>query len=385
MRARIIVLCVLGVQGVTGCFLLLDTSDLSGDTTADGGTATDGSSDSAGEGAPAECGNDLSRDGKNCGACGHDCLGGACENGECRPFTIATGLVGPRYVAVDNDRVYWSSMREGTVNSMAKTSGPVTVIASNEYGAEAIALSSDRIYWSVTFGTGKISSANKDGTDVRVLASNNGGATGMATADGMLYWISPSCDALGGPYAMPLAGGSAVHLSTDVCGINLALDATMIYYTTGAGYLRKVPRTGLPDAATPANWVGNGSPIGVATDQGLVYFTERSGGLNRVPSTGTGVTKLADGGGARGTTVALVGTVVYFIYGSWDTSEHRNADDGGAVFAVPAQGGPTRTVAAGLVLPNDFAVDDKAIYFTEHGSTDDLHSANDGAIWKVAR
>jgi len=38
---------------------------------------------------------DTQSDDKNCGSCGHDCLGGTCVGGKCQPFEIASGLPVP--------------------------------------------------------------------------------------------------------------------------------------------------------------------------------------------------------------------------------------------------------------------------------------------------
>jgi hypothetical protein len=49
----------------------------------------------------------LDSDPKNCGACGHDCLGGPCVGGFCKPYKLAdvtTGYVGT--LAVDGNKVY---------------------------------------------------------------------------------------------------------------------------------------------------------------------------------------------------------------------------------------------------------------------------------------
>jgi hypothetical protein len=41
------------------------------------------------------CEVDLSNDGKNCGKCGHDCLGGACSSGTCQPVVLASNQGNP--------------------------------------------------------------------------------------------------------------------------------------------------------------------------------------------------------------------------------------------------------------------------------------------------
>jgi hypothetical protein len=65
--------------------------------------------------APA-CIADLSRDPRHCGACGHDCLAGACEEGICQPFVLATDLPQPAHLVVEGGVLYWTN-GDGTVRS----------------------------------------------------------------------------------------------------------------------------------------------------------------------------------------------------------------------------------------------------------------------------
>jgi hypothetical protein len=62
-----------------------------------GGTAAGGHGAAGAAGAPADAGVDMSfpctditADPHNCGACGHDCLGGACATSVCQPFALGT-------------------------------------------------------------------------------------------------------------------------------------------------------------------------------------------------------------------------------------------------------------------------------------------------------
>lgn len=52
----------------------------------------------ADQAAPPMCSSDVLRDPKNCGRCGHDCLGGACAEGSCLPTTIYKTLLRPTIV-----------------------------------------------------------------------------------------------------------------------------------------------------------------------------------------------------------------------------------------------------------------------------------------------
>jgi hypothetical protein len=46
---------------------------------------------------------------QNCGACGHDCGGGACLNGVCQPSMLVSNEMFPNTIAADNAKVYWGN------------------------------------------------------------------------------------------------------------------------------------------------------------------------------------------------------------------------------------------------------------------------------------
>jgi hypothetical protein len=61
----------------------------------------------------------------NCGACGHSCLGGACDAGVCQPVTLAATPNSAYYIAIDTNNVYWtgSSSTGGGVYGCPKAGG----------------------------------------------------------------------------------------------------------------------------------------------------------------------------------------------------------------------------------------------------------------------
>jgi hypothetical protein len=62
---------------------------------------------SGGGGGDASCDADLQSDAKNCGYCGHDCLGGACQDGTCKPVTIVSGNMNVVQLAAHGPDLYW--------------------------------------------------------------------------------------------------------------------------------------------------------------------------------------------------------------------------------------------------------------------------------------
>ncbi|MBX3234434.1 MAG: hypothetical protein KIT84_09425 [Labilithrix sp.] len=104
-----------GAALLAACSLTIDTGDLTGGPAAsspapDAGDAGPPSLDDAGpipDGAsPPVCDLPTDSDPKNCGACGRDCLGGACTNGTCGVSVIARDFDGPLGVSVAGGKVY---------------------------------------------------------------------------------------------------------------------------------------------------------------------------------------------------------------------------------------------------------------------------------------
>jgi hypothetical protein len=77
---------------------------------SDGGveTASDGGTPDSGV-----CSNDLQTDALNCGRCGHSCLGGQCQAGVCRAFTLATLPTADRWYISGDDSFVYSIGRDG--------------------------------------------------------------------------------------------------------------------------------------------------------------------------------------------------------------------------------------------------------------------------------
>src|SRR3954462_13735162 len=92
----------LGGVVLAACTLTVDTDGLTGGP-ADAAMNPDGGPTN--DAAPL-CAGPTDRDPKNCGACGHDCFGGACVGGRCGPSVIARGFNGPLGVGVTGTKVY---------------------------------------------------------------------------------------------------------------------------------------------------------------------------------------------------------------------------------------------------------------------------------------
>lgn len=94
---------------------------------------------------PTACGGaDLATDALNCGRCGHDCLGGACEAGQCQPVKLGTVPSGEFvYISVSDEFVFASSspngVDEGRIWRVPKSGGtPLGVVQSRTASATAV-------------------------------------------------------------------------------------------------------------------------------------------------------------------------------------------------------------------------------------------------------
>jgi hypothetical protein len=142
-----------------------------------------GPAGSGGGGGAGGCDN-TDDDPQNCGACGHDCLGGECVDGACQPVLI-TALPNP-----DDDgelivepgpdgRIVWARYRRpGIIYSATKTpfSNVQLVHALDDFGwARGVALAEDSIYYSNYSDSDELPSRG-----IHVVEMDGSGATQLA-------------------------------------------------------------------------------------------------------------------------------------------------------------------------------------------------------------
>jgi hypothetical protein len=181
------------------------------------------------------CDADITRDPRNCGACGHDCLQGDCATGQCQPFVLASGQAGPGNLATEDGGLYWTNS-DGTV-----------------HGCEAAScMATAKVLTTVTAGNPLLS--------------------GLAVQDAQLYFTAYYTDSL---YSCPVTGcASPQKIAGNVPQpYSVATDAQNAYFVSASqAYL---VRCALPSCAGgPVRVAGDGKPAwyGTVIDDTNAYW-----------------------------------------------------------------------------------------------------------------
>jgi hypothetical protein len=372
-------------------------------TSADGGPdgagpAGDGSADGACtkthldcDGNPGNgCETPVDSDPKNCGACGHDCLGGGCAAGLCRPVELyvipsATAQVNtPTAIAVDATSIYVgvldtrASSNGGSILKLPIAGGAAqTLLASMPYAPSDLVVDGATLY----FGTPGGSSSSTPGS-VQRMPIGGGAATVIAATTGyrivldasFIYWsdnfgsvVRASRDRVeldAGPGA---DAGAITRLGSAAAPQGIAVDSTSVYWAASGGdIVERAPLGGgnavvLGSVNTPKELKVTATDLYVSG-----VYGSNGPGLRRIPlGVGSGVQY----GTAGATDFAIDGAFIYWLENYGDNR----------VLKAPLAGG-TPSVLSGDKFPvGRIAIDAKAIYFTVPAG------AAEGKVMKLAK
>jgi hypothetical protein len=291
---------------------------------------------------------DLDTDDRNCGACGHDCLGGACEIGTCQPVMIADTQGSPRGILVDATHVYWTAAQ--AIRRADKDTRTVeTVTTYTGSGFRMIAFG-DYVYW-VTRDSGLVARAPM-GADVaaETIATGQGDVGGVATDGTNVYWDTYP---IGNLYAGTVNGTTPTALlaspTANLTGLRL-VDSTIYYIEIDVG-LQSIPVTG----GTPTLVVPDAGSWEFALDGDDVFLANQQPFDRVVHATLSGAPPTL-----LGPALDPWGIVVDDLY------VYCANENGDTITRVPRAGGTTEILATSP-QPVGIAVDDRAVYWTTYG------------------
>jgi hypothetical protein len=269
---------------------------------------------------------DTTSDSKNCGTCGHDCLGGTCSGGQCQPVLIAQYLGNPEIIYVGADSVYLTTDL-GFVGRAKKDGSDLKPPAMPGFASSAY------------FGT----LVGEDGN--RVFLVRTPGSVPQLT-----YCLPSGCDAT----ATPIGGSYTQYFAVDDVDHQLIwvdYSPSRIMASSSLGTISGTPILG----GTLASGA-SGSRLVYA--QGGIFYSDGNS-VYRLPISGGSLI-----GVALGTSpLTILGANSAFLY----------VYDGSAIGYVPLPNGtghaPTPLIGAS-VSPNvdgHFAVDDSSAYWVDQG------------------
>jgi len=192
---------------------------------------------------------DRTTDAKNCGSCGHDCLGGTCELGTCLPFQLANGQGHLTAIMLDASHVYWGGV--GIVGQTDKsTVGAMKTIAMSS--ADSLGIGGGRIYWAYGPGAQPTYSSCALPNCAGGVMTSTSGASFYTTVIGdqtgqKIFWEAsyPASTISWSVQSMDVATKMISTLLTDLPETSpLAIDDEFIYLTDGGTNLEKVPFAG---------------------------------------------------------------------------------------------------------------------------------------------
>ncbi len=344
------------------------------DRTAAGGAFPDSGSDGAPEAAPDAtitcvapsancngvatdgCETNTSDDPAHCGACAHDCFGGACVSGVCGAVTVATSIIGnPWDVTTDATHLYWTENMPGAVGRSLPDGSSLEVLGTGLGSLRGLAVDATHVYFAFHDVNGSIQRVPRAGGTIETFAANEPWPLRVLADATHVYW---SCYQNAGRIRRaPKTGGPAETIATETLTWGLALDATTAYFGTyrSNGSIFSVPKGG---GATATLTTSMRPTSGVALFGGDVLFTRwqgMTGDVLSVPVSGGTATVLAAGEG-NPMSVAADASGTYWT--------NNGADQ---LRWLPAGGAPT-TLASAVAGPKNLALTATSVYFTITGA-----------------
>lgn len=308
---------------------------------------------------------------KHCGRCDHDCLGGACELGQCKPLLVTQDAAGALTLIREGSHIFWTNRNSGAVwrANLDPPFEPVQIVTGPP-GPEDLASDGVRVFWTNT-AQGTVGRVGIDGASPITLAQiPMAGGIGVgpsyvfvASSDGSV-WRIPKDPANDGAQEL-IASGSFVPKRIALRGEQLFFTDTAADPPGISGGIWVTPA--LPGSQPNRLLVGSTHHL-VVSDTAIYFSAWTEGYIRRSGLDGSNPTYLAQGQ-YPAACVAIDGTHVYW-------TAHGDGDAVGAIRRAPLDGGGIETLADHRRQPFGIALTDKAVYWADMG---------DGSILRIAK
>jgi hypothetical protein len=305
----------------------------------------------------------LQADGNNCGRCGHSCAGGTCQSNVCQPVTLASGISGAYYLAVDTSYVYWSGTGVGKVSVYGGT--PAVIAPAAMDAGMAITVDSTNVYWVSAFSTDNstVSAAPLAGGTIFTVATGQAQTESLAMDLNYIYMgnYGAAKANTGSLTKAPLNGGTLTTLVSGVDSVSVVtVSETQVFFFEGSTLLD------IPIGGGSATTLATGIAGGAVTSDGTYFYLTQGTEITRLPMTGGSMTTIATG--QSGAAICADGTNVYWI----------NSPGNHSVMWMPASGNGTPAVLASGQNGTDIVQKGDSVYWYNA-------STSGTAIMKIAK
>lgn len=312
-------------------------------------------------------------DPKNCGACGHDCLGGACVEGACQPVVIGEGQGSASGLAVGREHVFWGDEAKVVWRARKDGSEAPVLVGGQGLALEPVSLAIDEthVYWA-TYAktpTGEVARAAIDDGPIEPLTTGWSQLSAVRIAQDDVFFLG-AVDTTILVARVGKHGGSAeprfMQASKNAPDFGaLVSDTGSVYFVTDAAILRLPMSEG---DAVVVHEDAFGGRVPLAVDETHVYWGF-DGALQRKRKDGSGAAETL--ASAAVGSLAVDATHVYWLNlgaatGAGTSSIQRIAKDGGE----------PELLHFGVRGAGEIALDEDAVYFTVAG---------EGTVRKLAK
>ncbi len=349
--------------------------------TADGAMPTDAVNDETGDVSPETSTCNLAAtafDDRNCGRCGHDCLGGTCTGGVCQPIFLALQSGDIQGMVASNDGyVYWVDA-SGAVSRVEKEGlRQPQVIASALAVATDIVVDDVYAYYTIAGDTpsriGGVNRVFKQGGERAVgIALGFTSPAGIALRGPYVFFanseppalLRAAKDALDGSTVIPLYKGQPDDAGNTPFFLGVAADDQYVFVTDAATNavwrIRQDAQPGDPaELFAPTSY----RPVAIRVDGDFVYWADAGYLYRKLGTDPPGkATPLRPATLTR--SIALDASDLYYVSLS-DISDTAR----GTIKRIPKDGQSSPTeVSGGWIGLGAIDVDELAVYFVSGNS-----------------